>query len=141
MAAPKKKCSSSLPQQKGKLGSPAGQTIEAECLMPQVDVTEEQAMATEQVAKFLVRFGLAVPAILALESMRPLSVVGSQFMHILTPSITVFLTHSQWNSLAELLEKREGLDYMIQKIEEMEAQNQRSLVRQPDLEKNDEHKT
>ena len=41
-------------------------------------VSEEAAAAVDRVARFVVRFGLTIPAILALESMRPLSFVGSQ---------------------------------------------------------------
>ena len=89
-------------------------------------VSPQQEEAAEKVARFLVRFGLTVPALLALESMRPLSVVGSQFMHILTPSIAVFLPHDSWEELASLLEEREGLDYMMSKIEEVEEQERRS---------------
>ena len=89
-------------------------------------VSPQQEEAAEKVARFLIRFGLTVPALLALESMRPMSVVGSQFMHILTPSIAVFLAHDSWEELASLLEEREGLDYMIAKIEELDDQERRS---------------
>ena len=51
-----------------------------------VDVSDAQRAAVERVARFVVRFGLAVPAILALESVRPLSFVGSQFMYLLSPA-------------------------------------------------------
>ena len=56
---------------------------------------------------------MQVPAILSLESMRPLSFVGSQFMHLLTPSLGAFLTVTQWEAMAALLEEREGLEYVI----------------------------
>ena len=58
-----------------------------------------------------------MPAVLTLESMRPLSFVGSQFMHVLSPSVTAFLSGPEWDALAHLLEKRQGLEYVIQRIE------------------------
>ena len=82
--------------------------------------TAEQAEAIDTIARFVVRFGLAVPAILAIEGMRPLSFVGSQFMHILSPSVGALLTTSQWDALARLLERREGLDFILRRIEELD---------------------
>ncbi|NOY28098.1 MAG: hypothetical protein GXP62_19710 [Oligoflexia bacterium] len=72
-------------------------------------------------ARFVVRFGMTVPAILAIEGMRPLSFVGSQFMHVLTPSIAAFLSPADWAALATLLEDREGLDILLRHIETIDA--------------------
>ena len=80
-------------------------------------VTDEQAAVVDRLARFIIRFGLTVPAIISLESVRPLSFVGSQFMHVLTPSITAILTGTDWDALARLLERRGGIDYCIERIE------------------------
>ncbi len=85
-------------------------------------VSPEQEAAVDKVGRFIVRFGLTVPAILALESVRPLSYVGSQFMHVLSPSIGAFLTFPEWDSLAHLLEDRRGLEYVITRIEELDRE-------------------
>ena len=86
--------------------------------------TEDQEAAVDRVARFVVRFHLAVPAILALESLRPLSYTGSQFMHVLSPSITAFLSSEDWDQLAHLLEDRRGLDYLLERIETLDAEVQ-----------------
>ncbi len=83
-------------------------------------VTPAQAAAVDRVARFVVRFGLTLPAILSLESMRPLSFVGSQFMHMLTPSIGAMLSSADWDALAGLLEDRRGLDVLIERIEALD---------------------
>ena len=83
--------------------------------------TEEQVRAVDRLGRLIVRFGMTVPAILALESLRPLSFVGSQFMHILSPSITAMLTLPEWDALAGLLERRAGLDYLLERIEALDA--------------------
>ena len=83
--------------------------------------TAEQQEAIDKIARFVVRFGLTVPAILAIEGMRPLSFVGSQFMHILSPSVGALLTTSQWDALARLLERRQGLEFILRRIEEFDA--------------------
>ncbi len=89
---------------------------------PPLQVTDAQAAAVDRVARFVVRFHLTVPAVLALESIRPLSFAGSQFMHVLSPSITVFLSTEDWDQLAHLLEDRRGLDYMLARIEALDAE-------------------
>ncbi|MDX1382389.1 MAG: hypothetical protein R3190_02040 [Thermoanaerobaculia bacterium] len=85
-------------------------------------VTPAQQAAVDKVARFVVRFGLTAPAILALEGMRPLSFVGSQFMHLLTPSIAVFLTVPEWEEMARLLEDRRGLEHVIRRIESLDRE-------------------
>ena len=89
-------------------------------------VTDSQAAAVEKVAEFLVRFSLTLPAILTLETMRPLSFVGSQFMHVLSPAITTILSADSWDELAHLLEDRRGLDYLLGRIEELDKERRRS---------------
>ena len=83
-----------------------------------LEVTAEQAAAVDKVVRFIVRFSMTVPAILALEGMRPLSYVGSQFMHVLSPAVVGMLSFSEWDQLAGLLEDRRGLDYVIEQIED-----------------------
>lgn len=86
-----------------------------------LQVTPEQEAAVDKVGKFIVRFGMTVPAILALESVRPLTYVGSQFMHLLSPSIGAFLTVPEWDAMAHLLEDRRGLEYVLRRIESLDA--------------------
>ena len=88
-------------------------------------VSEEAAAAVDRVARFVVRFCLTDPAILALESMRPISFVGSQFMHVLSPSVAAVLSASEWDAMAALLEDRRGLDYLIEHIEKLNTETER----------------
>jgi len=87
-----------------------------------LEVSAEQDAAVDRVARFVVRFGMTVPAVLALESVRPLSFVGSQFMHLLSPSIGAFLTLPEWDALARLLEDRRGLEYILRRIEALDRE-------------------
>ncbi len=83
--------------------------------------TPDQRDAVDRLARFVVRFGLTVPAILALETMHPVSFVGSQLMHVISPSIAVFLSPRQWDALAALLEHRRGLEVVLRRIEQLDA--------------------
>ncbi len=90
--------------------------------MSELQVTEQQTAAADRVAAFIRRHGLVTPAVLYLESMRPLSFVGSQFMHVMSPAITTFLSTSDWDALAKLLEDRRGLEYLLTRIERPQEQ-------------------
>ena len=89
--------------------------------MADFEPTELQQAVVERIARQVVRFGMVVPAILALESVRPLSYVGSQFMHMLTPSLGAALNAQDWQELAELLEHREGLEVLLRAIEDADG--------------------
>ncbi|MEM6931799.1 MAG: hypothetical protein AAF602_33010 [Myxococcota bacterium] len=86
------------------------------------DERRQAELAMDRVARFLVRFGLTVPAILWLESLRPLAYSGSQFMHLLTPAIAAFLPVNQWNAFAALLVERDGLDRFVAHLEEVDRE-------------------
>jgi len=85
-------------------------------------VSADQRAAVERVARFIVRFGMTIPAILALETVRPLSFVGSQFMHLLSPSVGAFLSSGEWDAMAHLLEDRKGVEYVLRVIEQTDAE-------------------
>ena len=90
-----------------------------------LQVTPEQAESVDKVAGFLVRFGMTTPALFTLETMRPLSYVGSQFMHVLTPAVSTFLTSNACDSMADLLEDRRGMDYVLERIESAQKERER----------------
>ena len=86
------------------------------------DLTEEEHTAMDRVARFIVRFDLTVPAILWLESLRPLAYSGSQFMYLLSPALSAFLPINQWNALASVLEERGGIETLIAHIEAVDQE-------------------
>ena len=86
------------------------------------EVNAAQAQAVQKIANFVVRFSLVVPAVLTLESMRPLAFVGSQFMHLLSPAMTALLNFHEWDEVARLLEQRQGIEYIIRQIEKTDEE-------------------
>lgn len=88
-------------------------------------VSEAQSAAVEKMARLIVRYSLTLPAIMALESMRPLAFVGSQFMHVMSPAATMLLPFGEWDQVATLLEDRRGVEYVITVIEETDAGKRR----------------
>ena len=72
-------------------------------------------------AKKIVRHGLAVPAIFFLEMVKYLSFFGSQLMVFFGPIITVFITSSLYYKYAELLEDRNNIEFLLLEIERLSS--------------------
>jgi len=60
---------------------------------------------------------MTVPAIFFLESMKPLSFVGSQAMHFFEPIVHAFFPVRDYERFALLMERRENLERLLVKIE------------------------
>ena len=71
-----------------------------------------------KLADIVVRRNMSVPAIMFLESVRPLNFVGSQAMVFFKPVISRFFTSAEYDKLATILEKREVIDLLIIEIEQ-----------------------
>lgn len=63
------------------------------------------------------RRGLATPAVLWLESLRPLSFIGAQAMHALTPFVQILTQGVRFARLAVIFEEREHLERFLRLIE------------------------
>lgn len=85
---------------------------------------EDQATGAERiinkVAEHLVQRRLAAPAIFALESMKPLSFIASQGLLALEPFITSVLSIPDYKAFREMLEDRENVETLLQRIEQLE---------------------
>lgn len=80
--------------------------------------SEEDRALLSKVAGFVVKRGMTVPAILFLESMRPLNFVGSQVMVFFQPILASFFSTEEYDRLARILERRNSIDRLIEQIEE-----------------------
>ncbi len=76
----------------------------------------------ERVAARVVELRLEVPAVLALESVRPLSFVAGQAMVFFQPLVQAFLRFGDYRHFAALIERRETLDALATLIERRAAE-------------------
>lgn len=60
---------------------------------------------------------MTVPAILLLESVKPLSFLGSQALVFFEPMVRAFFTVPDYDRAAALLERRESLEALLVRIE------------------------
>ncbi|ODS32858.1 MAG: hypothetical protein SCARUB_02017 [Candidatus Scalindua rubra] len=70
-----------------------------------------------KLADYVVRRNMSVPAIMFLESVRPLNFISSQAMIFFKPILTNFFSRDEYDKLAIILEKREVVDLLINEIE------------------------
>ena len=74
-------------------------------------------------AKEIVERGMSVPAIFFLESTKYISFIGSQFLVFLGPLATCFINNKTYYNLAELLEDRTNIEFLINEIERLSIKN------------------
>ena len=83
----------------------------------QEPLTEEELALLDRVAKAIVKRHMEAPAILLLESVKPLNYVGSQAMAFLEPIVRGLTTGDEYTLFRQILERRQGLELLLQKIE------------------------
>jgi hypothetical protein len=81
---------------------------------------EERDATLERIAQGIVRRGMAAPAVLFLELNKPLSFVASQSLIVLTPFLAPFVGLENVHRYSRLLEKRENVELLIERIEQLE---------------------
>lgn len=65
------------------------------------------------------RRNLTVPATMFLECIQPLNYIGSQVMAFFRPFLTFFFTPAEYDLFQGILEKREGIQRIIEELEKM----------------------
>jgi hypothetical protein len=85
------------------------------------ELTPEEAELMQKIAAKVVHWQMTVPAILFLESVKPLNWVGSQAMVFFEPFVSAIFNVREYNIFRGLMERRENVERMLQKIEELDA--------------------
>jgi len=85
------------------------------------DITQKQQELVDRVADKIVKYRMTVPALLFLESVRPLNFIGSQAMLMFQPFLGVLFNHHDLEIFRQFLEKRENMEVLMRAIEEKEA--------------------
>lgn len=80
----------------------------------------EDVILTKLAAK-VVEWKMTVPAILSLESVKPLNYIGAQAMVFFEPFIQTLFNLKDYDTVRVMLEKRENIERLLLKIEELDA--------------------
>ena len=82
------------------------------------DLTQDDLALLEKIAHGIVRREMTAPALLFLESLGPLSFLGSQVLYGLTPFLELVSDERELERLAVILERRDSIDRLITLIQE-----------------------
>jgi len=84
-------------------------------------LTEEELAAFEKLAKKVVVWDMTAPAIVFLESVKPLNFIASQTMVFFEPIVQSIFSFSDYENFRTALEKRESIEILLKMIEEHDA--------------------
>ena len=87
------------------------------------DFTDQEKELVERLSRLVVRRRLTAPALMALESARPLSFIGSQILAFFGPLLKVAFSKADTDRLIRLLERRHSLDLVIDTIQRQEDEH------------------
>ena len=93
---------------------------------------DEENAVLDKLAHKVVDKGWTVPAILFLESVKPLNYISSQAMVFFEPMVQTVFNFRDYDTLRTALERRETLEILLLKIEDYDAV---SLVREKRMKK------
>jgi ASC-1-like (ASCH) protein len=84
-------------------------------------IPPEEDAVLEKVAKKVVQWRMAVPAILFLESIKPLNYISAQAMVFFEPIVQAVFSIRDYDTFRQALERRENIENLLQKIEAHDA--------------------
>jgi hypothetical protein len=87
------------------------------------EVTEERKKhLINKIAQKVVDFRLAPVAIVFLESSKPLSFIGNQFLVFMQPFYRAFFSYREYEEITAMLEDRDNIEALICEIERLEEE-------------------
>jgi len=101
---------------KDMFSSPGGEVPEEKIPIP----PEEDAVL-DKVAQKVIKWQMTVPAILFLESVKPLNFIGAQAMVFFEPIIQGIFSIKDYDIFRQAMERRENIENLLQKIEYQDA--------------------
>ncbi|MCC6962444.1 MAG: hypothetical protein IT585_04250 [candidate division Zixibacteria bacterium] len=83
--------------------------------------TEEELAILDKAARKVVQWKMTVPAIMTLESVKPLNFIGSQAMVFFEPIVQSVFSIKDYETFRTMLERRETLELLLLRIEAFDA--------------------
>lgn len=99
-----------------------------------VEISQERSVELiEKVSVFIVKRKMASPAIMTIESLRPLTRVGSQILYFLAPFAELIFNPKEYQEFALLLEKDDNIKLLLSRIDELDVEMYREERKQKQL--------
>ena len=84
-------------------------------------LTPRQEEILERLAAKVVEWKMSVPAILFLESVKPLNYIGSQVLVFFAPIVRTIYSNPDYDEFVALMEERGNVELLLRRIEQKEA--------------------
>ena len=88
-------------------------------------IPEDEERVLDKVAERVVRWRMTIPAIIFLESVKPLNYIGSQSLVFFEPIVQSVFNFRDYDSFQRAMERRENVERLMQKIEAADAVEQK----------------
>ena len=88
---------------------------------PHGPLSDEDLALLDKLAGKIVQRRMVMPATLFLQSVRPLNAIGSQAMIFLRPFLTPLFKQADYDRVAAVMERREGIGALLDAIDAAEA--------------------
>ena len=85
-------------------------------------LTPEQEVILDKIAKKVVYWRMTTPAVLFLESVKPMNFVGSQMLVFFEPFVQALFNVKEYNEFIKIMEERENVERLLVKIEKFDAE-------------------
>ena len=84
-------------------------------------IPDDEDRVLNKLAERVVRWKMAVPAIIFLESVKPLNYIGSQTLVFFEPIVQTLFNFKDYDTFRHAMERRENVERLLQKIEAADA--------------------
>ena len=82
----------------------------------------EHKEVMDRFARKIIDWRMTAPAILFIESAKPLTFLGNQALIFFQPMVQSIFNFKTYDEVAEILEDRDNLEYLLSRIETLEAE-------------------
>jgi len=88
-----------------------------------VEIDREKAIEKiERIARYIAERRMAAPALMTIESLKPLNFIGNQLLVFLTPFAELIFDSKEYQEFAVLIEKDEYIDLLLKRIDELDEE-------------------
>lgn len=85
----------------------------------------EHKEVMDRFARKIIDWRMTAPAILFLESAKPLTFLGNQALVFFQPMVQAIFNFKTYDEVVEILEDRDNLEYLLSRLEQLEAERAR----------------
>ncbi|MBC8527681.1 MAG: hypothetical protein ISS28_00765 [Candidatus Cloacimonetes bacterium] len=88
-----------------------------------VEISKEEAQELmDKAARFIAERRMGSPALMFIESVRPLHFIASQFLYMIAPFAELIFNPQEYQKFACAIEKDENIKFLLEKLDEYDSE-------------------